>query len=405
MEILPFLKSIAFERIGGSTEEKKTSSIIIKKLNSFGAHPYIERFKILSFKPGTAQLTVIKPYNKTYKAYPVGLTGSAKIKGNLRYLELGTEKNSGNIKDKIILIKGRFDYKNYKALIENKAKGFICIDPPEKKLSCFSIEENFIKQSGKLPGINIDFISGLELLQKQAKEVIIESSQKEYETTSNNVIAEIKGSRLSTEVIIVCAHYDSVATSKGVMDNGTGSATILALSEYFLKNPVQRTLRFIWFGSEELGLRGSMDYVTKHKDKLEEIKMVLNIDMSGDILGKNIIIVTGNKDIEKFFKKSSITKNAVFEIRQSIHSSDSLPFAKNGIPGVGLSRYGGGTFYIHTSEDNIEFVNEESLQIIKNASQDFIKFIGNAKKFPFKREIPDSLKKKIREYYTNRRGM
>ena len=62
------------------------------------------------------------------------------------------------------------------------------------------------------------------------------------------------------------AHYDSVDFSKGVYDNGAGSVINMEILRYFKENPPKRTLKFMWYGSEEIGLEGSWAYVKAHKE-------------------------------------------------------------------------------------------------------------------------------------------
>ena len=47
----------------------------------------------------------------------------------------------------------------------------------------------------------------------------------------------------------------------GMLDHGSGSATILDVAHMLSKVIPLHKLRFIWFGGEELGLLGSSDYV------------------------------------------------------------------------------------------------------------------------------------------------
>jgi hypothetical protein len=74
-----------------------------------------------------------------------------------------------------------------------------------------------------------------------------------------NVIAESKGGD-KNHVLVVDAHLDAIYGA-GMLDNASGSATILDIAQQ-MKNvdPVNK-LRFIWFGGEELGLLGSHYYV------------------------------------------------------------------------------------------------------------------------------------------------
>src|SRR2546429_5953724 len=75
-----------------------------------------------------------------------------------------------------------------------------------------------------------------------------------------NVIADSQGGD-KNHVVVVDAHLDAIY-GEGMLDNASGSATILDIAQMMKNvNPVNK-LRFIWFGGEELGLLGSLHYVT-----------------------------------------------------------------------------------------------------------------------------------------------
>jgi hypothetical protein len=74
-----------------------------------------------------------------------------------------------------------------------------------------------------------------------------------------NVIAESKGGDPS-HVLVVDAHLDAIYGA-GMLDNASGSATILDIAQTMRKAHPLNKLRFIWFGGEELGLLGSSFYV------------------------------------------------------------------------------------------------------------------------------------------------
>jgi hypothetical protein len=74
-----------------------------------------------------------------------------------------------------------------------------------------------------------------------------------------NVIAESPGGD-PNHVVVVDAHLDAIF-GEGMLDNASGSTTILDIAQ-MMKNVTPRNkLRFIWFGGEELGLIGSKFYV------------------------------------------------------------------------------------------------------------------------------------------------
>ncbi len=74
-----------------------------------------------------------------------------------------------------------------------------------------------------------------------------------------NVIAESKGGD-PNHVVVVDAHLDAIFGA-GMLDNASGSATILDIAQMMHKVKPRNKLRFIWFGGEELGLLGSTFYV------------------------------------------------------------------------------------------------------------------------------------------------
>jgi hypothetical protein len=74
-----------------------------------------------------------------------------------------------------------------------------------------------------------------------------------------NVIAESKGGD-PNHVVVVDAHLDAIFGA-GMLDNASGSATILEIALKMRKVKPRNKLRFIWFGGEELGLLGSSFYV------------------------------------------------------------------------------------------------------------------------------------------------
>jgi hypothetical protein len=74
-----------------------------------------------------------------------------------------------------------------------------------------------------------------------------------------NVIADSKGGD-PNHVVVVDAHLDAIYGA-GMLDNASGSATILDIAQMMRKVHPRNKLRFIWFGGEELGLLGSKYYV------------------------------------------------------------------------------------------------------------------------------------------------
>jgi Peptidase family M28/PA domain len=94
-----------------------------------------------------------------------------------------------------------------------------------------------------------------------------------------NVIADSKGGD-PNHILVVDAHLDAIFGA-GMLDNASGSATILDIAQKMKNVHPRNKLRFIWFGGEELGLLGSINYVnTLSPSELAKIRYDLDADVT-----------------------------------------------------------------------------------------------------------------------------
>ena len=94
-----------------------------------------------------------------------------------------------------------------------------------------------------------------------------------------NVIAESKGGD-PNHVLVVDAHLDAIYGA-GMLDNASGSTTILDIAQMMKNVTPLNKLRFIWFGGEELGLLGSSFYVNSlPSNELSHIGYDLDADVT-----------------------------------------------------------------------------------------------------------------------------
>lgn len=80
-----------------------------------------------------------------------------------------------------------------------------------------------------------------------------------------NVIAEIPGTDLKDEVVMIGAHLDSWHSGTGTTDNAVGSAVMMETMRILksLGTSPRRTIRIALWGGEEQGLIGSRSYVKR----------------------------------------------------------------------------------------------------------------------------------------------
>jgi len=97
-------------------------------------------------------------------------------------------------------------------------------------------------------------------------EVEIRVSLFDEDLTDYNVIAEIPGSDLAHEIVMLGAHLDAHAGATGAEDNATGAAQVLEAARILkaIGAKPRRTIQFALWGGEETGHLGSKAYVAKH---------------------------------------------------------------------------------------------------------------------------------------------
>ncbi len=132
----------------------------------------------------------------------------------------------------------------------------------------------------KIPAIGVTKAAGAQLRGQQGASVAIKLNAGVREESTRNVIAQTKTGS-TTDVVMVGAHLDSVAEGPGINDNGSGVAAVLETALQLGSSPsVRNAVRFGFWGAEEVGLRGSINYVDSlDVDSLRDIALYLNFDM------------------------------------------------------------------------------------------------------------------------------
>jgi Zn-dependent M28 family amino/carboxypeptidase len=101
-----------------------------------------------------------------------------------------------------------------------------------------------------------------------------------------NIEAELKGGARASEIVVVGAHYDSVAGAPGANDNGSGAAALLELARLAHGSRPARTVRFVAFVNEEPPFfkseaMGSLRYARRSRERGENIVAMVSLETIG----------------------------------------------------------------------------------------------------------------------------
>ena len=106
---------------------------------------------------------------------------------------------------------------------------------------------------------------------------------------------------------------DTVAIHNGADDNASGTSGLIELAEWFAANPQPRSLIFVAFGAEELGLLGSAAFADKPPIPLDQIIAMVNMDMIGRMEGNEF--VAGGAGTSSIWKDMVTEKASVYGLK------------------------------------------------------------------------------------------
>ena len=188
---------------------------------------------------------------------------------------------------------------------------------------------------------------------------------------SRNIEATLLGNGgLSEEILIVNAHYDTVKDAPGAIDDGTGVATVLTAAYVLSQFDFNRTIKFVTFSGEEVGLLGSRAYVNEIYEDDLDILVEFNLDGIGyatNPKAKYISLVPTEdaKWIVNEIKNANEDYEIEFDIKDANiiepggprqFTSDFYDFVLHGYEAIafqGLESYP----YWHSPEDTIDKIN------------------------------------------------
>lgn len=187
---------------------------------------------------------------------------------------------------------------------------------------------------------------------------------------SQNVEGVLTGTDdTSEDILIFNAHYDTVKVSPGANDDGSGVAAVLVAAYILSQFEFNRTIKFVAFSGEEIGLLGSRAYAKDLYDGNEDILVDLNADMIGyaeTTEGGNRFRMYGTQDVswimndieqinENYAIDFNLTRGTILPGGHG--SGDYASFVPYGYETITFFQGETNLDYFHTPEDSIEHVN------------------------------------------------
>jgi hypothetical protein len=209
-------------------------------------------------------------------------------------------------------------------------------------------------EPAKVPVIGVvSYAVGSGLLREyatgSAPSVHLDVHTRHKSDTDYNVIADSPQGD-PRHVVVLEGHLDAIYGA-GILDNASGSTTMIEIALNLAHTQTRHQLRYIWFGGEEIGLLGSK-YYTRTLSREENHRIAFDIDADVVATPNFAILVAdpkhawnakqfppnvirqsrvGNRDFSDYFRSIGVvSRNA------SNDGTDSNPFSQVGIPNTGV---------------------------------------------------------------------
>ena len=205
---------------------------------------------------------------------------------------------------------------------------------------------------------------------------VAESKLAREESPVFNTLAEVKGSTLPGEYVMLSAHLDSWDGGSGATDNGTGTIIMLEAMRILraaYPQPRRTILAGHWSGEEE-GDIGSSAFAADHPEILSGLQALFNQDNGTGNIDK--VITAGFLDAPAHFARwmsqmpEDITTGTVLEFPGYAHdeSTDSDAFACRDAPGFFLNSadWDYNDYTWHTNRDTFDKISWDVIR--KNAT-------------------------------------
>jgi len=249
-------------RFAGTTAEAAAASYIENQLRSYGLQTWVENFSIGSTYVVTEnRLTVVQPVQMSITCVPAIYSPSTEnvVTGQLMYAADWSTQNPEQLRGRVLLVESGEPITD---LTNVPPRAMIFFMENQPAISAIW-PDGLASQCPTVSISGSDAHQLMELLDNGQVTVELRLAASSPSGTSQNVIARLPGD--SDETIVVAAHHDSMLTP-GAIDDASGVAVMLEIARTLSTENLQRTIMFASFGGEELGLFGSADFVSKHKE-------------------------------------------------------------------------------------------------------------------------------------------
>jgi carboxypeptidase Q len=323
MKNLEYLTTQIGPRLTGSPQMQAASEWTLKRFQDYGIEAHLETANIdHAWTRGSETAEITSPIQRRIgiRAYGWSKATDGEVSGKVATLDIqkpaDLDAYKGKLKGAIVLVRKPADLSASEPNPENAYNAVIPLrrgvadqgmswrertelmrqirdEQPKLILSDSGKPDSLFSMTGSYPSYNPSGVP-MAFLTHEDYDLIWRLSQSGPVTLKANLqntfsakpvpasitVAEIKGSELPDERVIIGGHLDSWDLGQGALDNGTGAMAVLEAARALksLGWKPKRTMTFLLFTGEEQGGMGADIFVTNHAAELSKTDGVLILD-------------------------------------------------------------------------------------------------------------------------------
>ncbi|OJF94625.1 M28 family metallopeptidase [Alkalibacterium sp. 20] len=367
-EILNYISVEIGERLTGSENNKKVEAYAENYFKDQGFEVELQRFSCLDFKTADAELTF---KGETIPVKPSYYTTGCSVTGEYVKIETVAELKGSSLTDKIAVLHSElteeqimpksFPFYNPKGhqeivrLLEEKNPVAI-VTVVEKDESIFE-DGDFT-----IPSVYVTKNEGEKLLENNGEIKLVVNAARE-DSHGANVIARLNPEK--RHKVVLTAHMDTKSGTPGALDNATGIAILLLLSQLIKSEDIDFCLELLLLNGEDYySIPGQRKYMDTYLKAPRDILLAINCDGVGlKNSPTTVTFIEGERELKNQLK-DRLLDNRDLEFIDPWVQGDHMIFAMENIPVIAFTSKGIFQLLetvIHTEKDTIELIDHEKI--------------------------------------------
>lgn len=401
-------------RWAGSEGERQAAEFFARKFEAYGlVDVRREPFEYVGWERGPATLRVIAPIERQLSCISLPMCPPATVEGRLVGIGDGApaefEAASAQLPGALAMVCSRpprglnrtvHRSEKYQRSALGGAAAFLYVNQYEG----YGPETGSIASDREalIPGVGISREDGELLLRLQRRygplTLRLETTDRSRKMTSWNIVGDLPGAASCDEWIVLGCHYDGHDIAQGAHDPASGAVAVLEAARVLAAHAVTVLgcgIRFVEFGVEETGLIGARRYVEQHRDELDQIRFMLNLDAAGGP-GRKGLVVNRWPELVPFFDRCREEMAAELPVGQKTSAfSDHFPFFLAGVPTAMMGDPGHvntGRGFDHTQWDTLDKVRIGDLREAAAVAARLVLRMSRDEAWPARRRTPEQVR-------------